>query len=310
MCFSYYGEAQTINVCRECPINNIQKAIQLAKENDTIVVQKGVYPEHDILINKTITLLGKDRPIINGQFKGNILLVQAPNVTIKGFKLSNVAYSATSENASIRIEKCKNFHIEDNILEQIYFGIIIYKGKNGIIKNNKISLNIMKVYQHLYSPDIEMDSHENRYNKCNFNQSTCYEMNFFDNLYEANNIDGSISGLKDRGIILDSYINPRRFNPKFSGLDGKGNPYINPEWKVLEEERIIEIKKINIEDNSSITVQTITILRDTDGDGIPDKEDDDDDNDGISDAQEAIDGTNPKDKNDFKVKKICYKINA
>ena len=53
-----------------------------------------------------------------------------------------------------------------------------------------------------------------------------------------------------------------------------------------------------------------TILRDTDGDGIPDKEDDDDDNDGISDAQEAIDGTNPKDKNDFKVKKICYKINA
>ncbi len=139
LCFSYYGEAQTINVCRECPINNIQKAIQLAKENDTIVVQKGVYPEHDILINKSITLLGKDRPIINGQFKGNILLVQAPNVTIKGFKLSNVAYSATSENASIRIEKCKNFHIEDNILEQIYFGIIIYKGKNGIIKNNKIS---------------------------------------------------------------------------------------------------------------------------------------------------------------------------
>ena len=54
LCFSYYGEAQTINVCRECPINNIQKAIQLAKENDTIVVQKGVYPEHDILINKAI----------------------------------------------------------------------------------------------------------------------------------------------------------------------------------------------------------------------------------------------------------------
>ena len=133
-----------LNVCRECPINNIQKAIQLAKENDTIVVQKGVYPEHDILINKSITLLGKDRPIINGQFKGNILLVQAPNVTIKGFKLSNVAYSATSENASIRIEKCKNFHIEDNILEQIYFGIIIYKGKNGIIKNEAIRRSIIK----------------------------------------------------------------------------------------------------------------------------------------------------------------------
>ena len=206
------------------------------------------------------------------------------------------------------IDRYDFLNLNEKYLETENNKIIIKE--QDYIKNNKISLNIMKVYQHLYSPDIEMDSHENRYNKCNFNQSTCYEMNFFDNLYEANNIDGSISGLKDRGIILDSYINPRRFNPKFSGLDGKGNPYINPEWKVLEEERIIEIKKINIEDNSSITVQTITILRDTDGDGIPDKEDDDDDNDGISDAQEAIDGTNPKDKNDFKVKKICYKINA
>ena len=67
-------------------------------------------------------------------------------------------------------------------------------------------------------------------------------------------------------------------------------------------------KKNNIKDNSSITVQTIKILRDTDRDGIPDKEDDDDDNDGISDAQELVDGTNPKDKNDFKVTKICYKV--
>jgi hypothetical protein len=34
---------------------------------------------------------------------------------------------------------------------------------------------------------------------------------------------------------------------------------------------------------------------DTDGDGTPDTDDDDDDNDGVSDAQEAIDGTNPLD---------------
>lgn len=50
------------------------------------------------------------------------------------------------------------------------------------------------------------------------------------------------------------------------------------------------------------------ILRDTVGDGIPDIDDDDDDNDGISDDQEAIDGTDLKDKNDFKVTKICYKV--
>ena len=51
-----------------------------------------------------------------------------------------------------------------------------------------------------------------------------------------------------------------------------------------------------------------TILRDTDGDKIPDIDDEDDDNDGVSDAQEIIDGTNPKDASSFKVTKICYKV--
>ena len=51
-----------------------------------------------------------------------------------------------------------------------------------------------------------------------------------------------------------------------------------------------------------------TILRDTDGDKIPDVDDEDDDNDGVSDEQEIIDGTNPKDASSFKVTKICYKV--
>ena len=39
---------------------------------------------------------------------------------------------------------------------------------------------------------------------------------------------------------------------------------------------------------------TITVISDFDGDGQPDATDDDDDNDGVSDEQEAIDGTDPK----------------
>ena len=51
-----------------------------------------------------------------------------------------------------------------------------------------------------------------------------------------------------------------------------------------------------------------TILRDTDGDQIPDVDDEDDDNDGVSDAQEVLDQTDPKDASSFKVTKICYKV--
>ena len=51
-----------------------------------------------------------------------------------------------------------------------------------------------------------------------------------------------------------------------------------------------------------------TILRDTDGDQIPDVDDEDDDNDGVSDEQEVLDQTDPKDGSSFKVTKICYKV--
>lgn len=83
----------------------------------------------------------------------------------------------------------------------------------------------------------------------------------------------------------------------------------NLDWKRDEDKRVISY--VSYEDETRTKEKdrfvVTTILRDTDNDGIPDEIDEDDDNDGISDVQEAIDGTDPKDKNSYKVK-ICYKI--
>ena len=84
----------------------------------------------------------------------------------------------------------------------------------------------------------------------------------------------------------------------------------NIEWKEGEEKRVISYVSYEDEDRTIEKDRFVvtTILRDTDGDKIPDVDDEDDDNDGVSDAQEIIDGTNPKDASSFKVTKICYKI--
>ena len=146
LCFPFLGEAQSITVCPQCPINTITKAVASANENDTIIVEKGTYPEHDILIDKPLTLIGKDRPAINGQFKGSILKIRANNVTIKGFRILNVPFKSTEEQAAIHLDKAKNFLIEDNVMEQVCFGVILFKGKDGTVKNNKISSNAKTQY--------------------------------------------------------------------------------------------------------------------------------------------------------------------
>ena len=156
LCFPLWGKAQSIEVCPKCSINTIAQAVAKAKKGDTIVVQKGVYPENNILLDKPLTLIGKDRPVINGQFKGSILKIQADSITIKGFRLANVPFKATEEQAAILLDKSKNFVIEDNVMDQVCFGVLLRKGRDGIVRNNKISSNATQQYNsgnaiHLWS---------------------------------------------------------------------------------------------------------------------------------------------------------------
>ena len=74
----------------------------------------------------------------------------------------------------------------------------------------------------------------------------------------------------------------------------KGTPEVN-DWKPKEEERTVEIPVKVTKGGETVTVKVpVPILRDTDGDGIPDKVDTDDDNDGIPDKDEEKNGTDPK----------------
>ena len=149
---------------------------------------------------------------------------------------------------------------------------------------------------------------------CNNETFECFEYNPDRYDYSATNIDGAITGPKG-GIWFeydkDPFVaNTKRFNPGASKEPDRpwDESYNNPSWGREEEKRVVEITGTKGEKNK--LVQTVTILRDTDHDGIPDIDDEDDDNDGISDEQEVVDQTDPKDSTSFKVTKICYKINA
>jgi len=131
--------ARTIVVGKNQPITSIRKAIEIAKEKDTILVQPGIYKEGNIVIDKNIILLGQNYPVLDGEKKFEIFTVSGVNITIKGFQLQNCGQSAMNDYASIKVIDSKNILIADNRVINSFFGIHFSNSSFITIRHNTIS---------------------------------------------------------------------------------------------------------------------------------------------------------------------------
>lgn len=155
--------AQNIEVCSTCPISTLKDAITKAQDFDTITVKKGTYKEHNILVNKPLTIIGEDYPVIDGESKGEIITIISDNVTVDGLFIINVGNSYTTDYAAIRVKNSKNFLIQNLVLEKLFFGIYIEKSRDGKIFHNKIIGDAVEEYnsgngiQLWYSKNVEIE---------------------------------------------------------------------------------------------------------------------------------------------------------
>ncbi|NJW55257.1 right-handed parallel beta-helix repeat-containing protein, partial [Salinimicrobium oceani] len=112
----------------------------MAANGDTIRIKAGTYKENEItIIDKSLYLIGEDYPVIDAQMKGTALTIRAEDFSVEGLKIINIGTSHTSDHAAILVSGSKNFRIERNRLENIFFGILVEKSSNGVISRNRIS---------------------------------------------------------------------------------------------------------------------------------------------------------------------------
>jgi len=155
--------AQTLEVCSNCENKTIKGAISKAKKHDTILIKKGTYKEYNIVIDKPLTLIGEDYPMIDGENKGEIITIHADSVTVDGLHIINVGTSYTSDYAAIRVVKRRDFVIQNLKLEKLFFGIYLEKAKHGKVLNNQIMGDAVEEYnsgngiQLWYCKNIEID---------------------------------------------------------------------------------------------------------------------------------------------------------
>ena len=131
-------QAKTITVCPDCEVTSIKQGISEAMAFDSLLIKKGAYKEFNIVIDKPLTVLGEDYPIIDGEEKGEIITIVSNNVTINGLFIINVGTSYTADYAAIRVKESEHFLIQNVVLEKLFFGIYLEKSKNGRVCYNKI----------------------------------------------------------------------------------------------------------------------------------------------------------------------------
>lgn len=127
------------HVGRSFPFRTIRSAITSAQNGDTIYVHKGLYREGNILIDKSLCLIGVDKPVLDGQKKYEVVSIKSDHVVFKGFRVQRSGYGSLDDPGGIKVYNSNYVSILDNELQDNFFGIYIQFGKNCIIRNNHIT---------------------------------------------------------------------------------------------------------------------------------------------------------------------------
>lgn len=128
--------AETIQVYPVLNSTPIRDAISAAAPYDTILINPGTYIEYDIHITKPLTILGKDRPLIDGDHQSEIIVVDSDSITITGLRMQNVGFSFTKDWAAIKLDEANHCRIENNEILNSYYGIYLKKSNNSIVQGN------------------------------------------------------------------------------------------------------------------------------------------------------------------------------
>jgi len=131
-------EAKTHILCPTCNLQDFQIAVKAAGAGDTITIKPGVYPSLNTFIDKPLTIIGENYPVIDGQLKEEVITVRSNDVTIIGLNIRNSKTGDMRDYAGIRIFKVQHVQVLNCRIDNTLFGIYVGDSKHVVVKNNRL----------------------------------------------------------------------------------------------------------------------------------------------------------------------------
>ena len=140
--FAQFASAQVSAATRlivspQGPYLTIQDALRDAQNGDTIEVRGGTY-RGNLVVEKSVTLEGVDQPILDGDNRGTVVTINAPDITLRGFIIQNSGVEPDQNHAGITANAPRAI-IEKNSLRQVLFGVFVAQAADSRVSENDIS---------------------------------------------------------------------------------------------------------------------------------------------------------------------------
>jgi len=120
----------------------LQAQLDAAPRGGTVVVEPGIY-SGPIVIHGPLTVVGKPGAILDGGGVGSVVTIAGDEVVFRGFTVRNSGRMVTEEAAGITVTGNRH-RIEENRIDDVYFGIHIGGGGHSIVRDNTITPGVSR----------------------------------------------------------------------------------------------------------------------------------------------------------------------
>ena len=120
-------------------LGTVSAALSLVKDGDQVTVRAGTYREPTLLVRHSVAIRGEAGAVLDGQGSNGLMVITAPNVSVRGLTFRNTGTSQVEDRAALLVRETNGCVIEGNTFEDTFFGIYLQRVTDCAVIANTVA---------------------------------------------------------------------------------------------------------------------------------------------------------------------------